>query len=155
MNSNTIFLLLALVSVIVGVYILFALSRDGWRRVAGPAFATFVLLILCGATICAMGLPRPLWTFYVDTSSYRLVGYTYEEKKAIYVWLAPENNGDPVVVQLPWSEEKADQLRAAVQQLADNGQDGSVQIGDVARGKQGALVTPKAYPPTTRVKQGH
>lgn len=154
MNSNTIFLLLAAVSVIVGVYILFALSRSGWRRVVGPALTAFVLLVLCAVTICAMGLPRPLWTFYADMSSYRLVGYTYEEKKAIYMWLAPEDNSDPVVIQLPWSEQKADQLRAAAQQLSDNGESGEVRPGDIARGKQGALVTPKSYPATTRIKQG-
>jgi len=154
MYTNWIFLLLAVISIIVGGYVLVALARHGWRKFAGPSLLGLVLVSMCVVSVLAMGLPRPLWTFIADTSTYHLVGFTYVEGKAIYVWLAPESGADPVVVQFPWSEKKADQLNEAMIQLKQDQLEGDMSPGDLARGTSGSFVFPKAFAHTNRVKVG-
>src|SRR5579872_2555610 len=142
MNSNFIFILLTFIAVCVGGYVLLALARSGWRKIAGPSLVGIVLIAMCVTTVLAMGLPRPLWSFVASHDTYRMVGWTFIEGKAIFVWLAPENGSDPVVVQFPWSEQKASELQAEMMQLNQQGLDGQVNPGELARHGSGNIVTP-------------
>lgn len=154
MTVQLIYVMLIILIVIVGSYVLGSLARYGWRKIAGPALVGIVLLSMCSISVLALGLPRPLWSMVYTNQSYRLIGWSFIEGRAIYVWLTPYDNGDPIVVQLPWSEQKADELAQTLERLNQSGQGGNVDIGPIARGVDGAIVTPVVIPKTTKVKVG-
>ena len=124
-----------------GGYVFLALAKQGWRRWGGPAFFGTVLAGMIAVTILSMGIPRPLWSFVADHKEYTLIAWTFVEDKAIYVWVqASDGDSDPVVIQLPWSKEKADAITGEMTQLNQNNQDGIVKPGQLARGETNTVV---------------
>lgn len=156
-TTSSIFIALAVLAVIVGAYVLLSLSRHGWRKIGGPAFFGLTLLAICAGTVFAMGLPRPLWTFFYSTGEYRLLNWSYVEGKAIFLWVTPADDGDPIVVELPWSEKTADALNTTLDQFKLSDLTGQVNLGSLARGDPGAIVTPTGPYSTehVRVKDGN
>lgn len=146
MTRDIVYFVLMAVGGFLGVYVFFALARDGWRKWMGPACLSMIFAIVAATTILAFGLPRPLWSLAYDNREYRLISWSYVEGKAIYVWLMPYKGGDPIVVEMPWDERKADEISTIVDQLKLNGKIGNMKPGALARGFFGPSIEPGDLP---------
>ena len=140
MTSSIAFLSLAGAGVLLGLYVLCALSRSGWRRWGGPSALVIVYVALSALVFLSMGIPRPmsalpvvgplLWGATISEDDYAIVGFAYEEDVAIYLCLRPKRGGAPILVQLPWSEEQAEGLYERMQRGIPGGDSPYLNRGD-------------------------
>ncbi|MFO1056749.1 MAG: hypothetical protein U1E53_07245 [Dongiaceae bacterium] len=113
--TSLILLFLAAVLVL-GLYCLLALPRDGWRRIAGPALLAvlYAAVLVGGARL--LGRPLPSWLELPDQRDAELLSASFDEGKAIYVWLRVPWADEPRAYVLPWSEATAASLHDVMRQ---------------------------------------
>jgi hypothetical protein len=90
--------------------------RDAWVR----AVSFCATLALAGALWqISLGRPRPPM---FDTPTGTVVGYRFDEPRAIYLWMLPPGQSAPTAFALPWSEHQAAQLQEAAEQARRQGE---------------------------------
>lgn len=97
---------------------------------------SFAVTIGLAATLwqVSLGRPRPP-TFSVPTGT--VVGYRFDEPRAIYVWMLPPGETVPTAFALPWSEHKAAELQEAAEQARRKGDPLEARRGERRRGPLG------------------
>lgn len=146
MPIEYIYTVLAGFAAILGAYSLLALRRDGWCKWGTPTAFAGVLGAMLWLSVMCLGQPRPLWTFCLDNSSYKLISWSYVEKRAIYLWVVSPGGVDPIVISMPWSEGKAAELQKSMEQFKLNGTDAKMKPGTLARGTSGSIAEPGDTP---------
>ncbi len=63
-----------------------------------------------------------------ETADATLLGSSYEEGKAIYLWLALPGETEPRAYSLPWNAEQAESLEQARREAASKGHAGIVRV---------------------------
>lgn len=103
----------AAVALVVGAASLFA--QSAWVR-AG----TYVCLVLAmfGLWWASLGVPRPV---LFGAPQGTVVAFSFDEPRAIYVWLQAPDARAPVAIALPWHERVAALLQRAEQQAKASG----------------------------------
>ncbi len=102
------------------------------------ALSFVITLGLAGALWqTSLGRPRPP-TFAVPTGT--VVGYRFDEPRAIYLWMLPPGETAPTAFALPWSEKKAAELQEAAEQARRKGEPLEARRGDRPRGPLGFSV---------------
>jgi hypothetical protein len=123
--TSLVLLYLAAVLVL-GLYCLFALPRDGWRRIAGPTLLAVVYLAVLIGGARLLGRPLPSWLELPDQRDAQVLAASFDEGKAIYVWLRVPWADEPRAYALPWSESTAAALHDVMQQVQANGGSGAM-----------------------------
>lgn len=90
--------------------------RGAWVR-AGSFCLTVALAAALWQT--SLGRPRPP---VFDTPSGTVVGFRFDEPRAIYLWMLPAGAHAPTAFQLPWSERQAAQIQQAAEQAKKEGE---------------------------------
>jgi hypothetical protein len=105
-------LLLCFVVVVLinGAYCLAALSRDGWRRAAGPTLLAVTTITVLAGRMQALGRPKPAWLELPSRADVEILHVEYREGHAIRVELALPDVAEPMLYALPWSEDQAARL---------------------------------------------
>lgn len=82
----------------------------------------------------SLGRPRPP-SFAAPTG--QVIGYRFDEPRAIYVWILPPGETVPTAFALPWSERKAAELQEAAEQARRKGEPVEARRGERRRGPIG------------------
>ncbi len=90
--------------------------HGAWVR-AGSFCLTVVLAAALWQT--SLGRPRPA-VFEAPTGT--VVGFHFDEPRAIYLWMLPAGARAPTAFALPWSERQAAQLQQAAEQARKDGE---------------------------------
>ena len=90
--------------------------RDAWVR-AGA----FCLTVALAAAIWQTSLGRPRPPLF-EAPAGTVVGYRFDEPRAIYLWMLPPGAHAPTAFVLPWSERQASQLQQAAEQARKKGE---------------------------------
>lgn len=89
----------------------------------GPWIRTGAFCLCLGLSAAlwqvSLGRPRPV-LFSAPTG--RVVSYSLDEPRAIYLWVMPPGATIPASFELPWSERQASQLQTAAEQAKKAGQ---------------------------------
>lgn len=99
--------------------------RAGWIRVAALALAALMMPLgyLAYAGLLAKPKPRELAWFERNVEKAQVLGVSFAEGKAIYLWLRLEGMIEPRFYMLPWSKKAAqslqDDMEAAAKQNGD------------------------------------
>ena len=89
-------------SLLVGIVSIY--GRSPALRAASYASLVAGMLLLW---YCSMGLPRPQ---YLQVPHGTVLGYRLDEPKAIYLWLVPDGDAQPLALELPWRNDIARNL---------------------------------------------
>lgn len=111
-----------------GAYTLAALSRDGWRRAAGPALLALASITVLAGGAAALGRPKPAWLELPSGEDVQVLHVEMEEGRAIWLLLAVPGRSEPTLYALPWSERQAAGLYHAEQEAKQKG--GAVMMGN-------------------------
>ncbi len=90
--------------------------RGPWVR-AG----SFCVTVALAAALWQMSLGRPRPPVF-DAPSGTVVGFRFDEPRAIYLWMLPPGEHAPTAFALPWSEHQAAQLQEAAEQARREGE---------------------------------
>ncbi|MCH8111865.1 MAG: hypothetical protein IH905_07915 [Proteobacteria bacterium] len=91
-------------------------------KVGALALSALLMASSYGGFLELMGRPKPAsleWIAQVEEAT--VVGVRMREGEAIYLWLELETPSEPRSYVIPWSQEEARQLRAAMQEAESNG----------------------------------
>lgn len=108
-------------------------ARGAWVRACA-----FGLTLLVAAALWQTSLGRPraaLFSFPAGT----VVGYTFDEPHAIYLWMERPGERQPTAYALPWSERKAAQLQQAAEEAKKHGE--PLKAGRKGRGRKGLFAS--------------
>jgi hypothetical protein len=140
---TTLIILYLAAVLVLGLYCLFALPRDGWRRITGPAVLAvlYAALLVGGARL--LGRPLPGWLELPDQRDAQVLAASFDEGKAIYVWLRVPWADEPRAYALPWSEATAASLHDVMRQAQQDGGSGGTAM---MRAPFGAQVPDQPHP---------
>lgn len=91
-------------------------------KVGALALSALLMASSYGGFLELMGRPKPAsleWVSHVDEAT--VVGVRMREGEAIYLWLELKTPSEPRSYVIPWSDEEARELQAAMQEAESNG----------------------------------
>jgi hypothetical protein len=109
--------------------------RGPWIR-AG----SFCLTLALAAALWQVSLGRPRPPVF-DAPSGTVVGFRFDEPRAIYLWMLPPGERAPTAFALPWSEHQAAQLQEAAERARQEGEPLQAQRTDRPTARSGLHLT--------------
>ena len=110
-------------------------ARAPWVR-AG----SFCLTVALAAALWQTSLGRPRPPLF-DAPSGTVIGFRFDEPRAIYLWMLPPGERAPTAFALPWSEHQAAQLQEAAEQARKEGEPLQARRSDRPPGMSGLHLT--------------
>lgn len=100
----------------VGAYTIF-----GRRSRLTPLFLAALYMIVLVGGGSALGLPRPYWLGLPSTSDVEVIAATWDEGRAIWVWVREPGSSGPRAFALPWNEKQAGKLHEELERAEKDG----------------------------------
>jgi len=92
-------------------------------RVVALAIAMLFIPVVYAQSIEMLSKPKPASFEWYERAAENaeLLGVSFEEGRSIYLWLRIAGVSEPRSYVIPWSEEEARELQAAMQEAESNG----------------------------------
>ena len=96
--------------------------RATWVKVGALCLTAALLPTTYGAFVVLLGKPKPVSLEWAEdnTPAATVLGASWREDEAIYLWLRFDDALEPRAYVLPWSRTKAQQLQGAMRQANAN-----------------------------------
>ena len=98
-------------------------SRSMWVKVAALCLTATLLPIAYASLVDLLGRPKPVtleWAAARESEA-TVIGASWQEDEAIYLWLRFDGSLEPRAYVLPWSRTEAQQLQGALRQANADG----------------------------------
>jgi hypothetical protein len=119
------FYLFAAVVVIAAGLAAIAIHAPGalWPRVSAVVLSALLMVAAYGSQVELLGRPKSVTTEWAMRAvpEAKVVAFTIEENKAIYLWIRFDDGPEPRAYVLPWRLATAKQLYGAAQQAKARG----------------------------------
>jgi len=115
-------------AVMLGGYVLSTVTAGrvpAWLRAAVLAPVYIIMLWTC-ITVYGRAIPSML---LLSLPAGEVIASYLVDGEAIYVWVQPEGDSEPLTIVLPWSEKTAEALTTAAAEGERNGTDISIEPG--------------------------
>ncbi len=98
-------------------------SRSMWVKVAALSLTAALLPISYASLVDLLGRPKPVTLEWAAArvSEATVIGASWQEEEAIYLWLRFDGSLEPRAYVLPWSRTRAQQLQGALRQATAGG----------------------------------
>ncbi len=95
--------------------------RRLWIKVTALVLSALLMPTAYASLLDLLGRPKPIGLEWADVADSRVLGFSFREGEAIYVWLQTEDLPEPRAYVLPWSLRKAEQLQGAARRANARG----------------------------------
>lgn len=86
-----------------------------------PLFLGALYILVLVGSAAALGLPKPYWLGLPDTADVEVIAATWDEGKAIWVWVREPDSSGPRAYALPWNEQQASKIHEELERAGKDG----------------------------------